>query len=309
MAPAGLETAAGSPSVWRGRPLGELSAACSRAGANTIGSATIELPGGSRIDFRSQPASFVAACAAELGLVSTSTAAVPQRERAEDKAVSSAPTAASKRRKRRKASKLQRQEAAATAAALAASSAVGEDREPSILPSPSRDPSPRGSELLASREGSDAGDNSEMDLDVREEAAAAATAALGSCVQLEIPRGLPAQDVASADPVLAGETEDKEEAAKAAHLSPGDEDRMDSGEREEAAAAATAALRSAGDGVEAGVLPERQQLRYITCGGCNIALSFPYGPDDDDFDHLITCLVCKHVNEPPASTLRLCLQD
>jgi hypothetical protein len=58
-----------------------------------------------------------------------------------------------------------------------------------------------------------------------------------------------------------------------------------------------------------GVLPERQQLRYITCGGCNIALSFPYGPDDDDFDHLITCLVCKHVNEPPASTLRLCLQD
>ena len=151
MAPAGLETAAGSPSVWRGRTLGELSAACSRAGANTIGSATIELPGGSRIDFRSQPASFVAACAAELGLVSTSTAAVPQRERAEDKAVSSAPTAASKRRKRRKASKLQRQEAAATAAALAASSAVGEDREPSILPSPSRDPSPRGSELLASR--------------------------------------------------------------------------------------------------------------------------------------------------------------
>jgi hypothetical protein len=84
-----------------------------------------------------------------------------------------------------------------------------------------------------------------MDLDVREEAAAAATAALGSCVQLEIPRGLPAQDVASADPVLAGETEDKEEAAKAAHLSPGDEDRMDSGEREEAAEAATAALGSA----------------------------------------------------------------
>ena len=120
---------------------------------------------------------------------------------------------------------------------------------------------------------------------------------------------MPTADVASADPVLAGETEDKEEAAKAAHLSPGDEDRMDSGEREEAAAAATAALRSAGDGVEAGVLPERQQLRYITCGGCNIALSFPYGPDDDDFDHLITCLVCKHVNEPPASTLRLCLQD
>ena len=244
MAPAGLETAAGSPSVWRGRPLGELSAACSRAGANTIGSATIELLGGSRIDFRSQPASFVAACAAELGLVSTSTAAVPQRERAEDKAVSSAPTAASKRRKRRKASKLQRQEAAATAAALAASSAVGEDREPSILPSPSRDPSPRGSELLASREGSDAGDNSEMDLDVREEAAAAATSALGSCVQLEIPCGLPAADVASADPVLAEETEDEEEAAKAAHLSPGDEDKMDVGEREEAAAAATAALRS-----------------------------------------------------------------
>ena len=267
MAPAGLETAAGSPSVWRGRTLGELSAACSRAGANTIGSATIELPGGSRIDFRSQPASFVAACAAELGLVSTSTAAVPQRERAEDKAVSSAPTAASKRRKRRKASKLQRQEAAATAAALAASSAVGEDREPSILPSPSRDPSPRGSELLASREGSDAGDNSEMDLDVREEAAAAATSALGSCVQLEIPCGLPAADVASADPVLAEETEDEEEAAKAAHLSPGDEDRIDFEEREEAAAAATAALRSAGDGVEAGVLPERQQLRYITCGG------------------------------------------
>ena len=107
MAPAGLETAAGSPSVWRGRPLGELSSACSRAGANTIGSATIELPGGGRIDFRSQPASFVAACAAELGLVSTSTAAVPQRERAEDKAVSSAPTAASKRRKRRKATTLQ----------------------------------------------------------------------------------------------------------------------------------------------------------------------------------------------------------
>ena len=315
MAPAGLETAAGSPSVWRGRTLGELSAACSRAGANTIGSATIELPGGGRIDFRSQPASFVAACAAELGLVSTSTAPVPQRERAEDKAVSSAPTAASKRRKRRKASKLQRQEAAATAAALAASSAVGEDREPTISPSPSRDPSPRdpsphGSELLTSQEGSASGDEDSMDPGGREEAAAAATAALGSYVQLEIPRGLPAQEVvASANPVLAGETEDEEEAAKAAHLSPGDEDRIDVGEREEVAAAATAALRSAGDGVEAGVLPERQQLRYITCGGCNIALSFPFGPDDDDFDQFITCLVCKHVNEPPASALRLCLQD
>jgi hypothetical protein len=42
-------------------------------------------------------------------------------------------------------------------------------------------------------------------------------------VQLEIPRGLPAADVASANPVLAGETEDEEEAAKAAHLSPGDD--------------------------------------------------------------------------------------
>jgi hypothetical protein len=114
---------------------------------------------------------------------------------------------------------------------------------------------------------------------------------------------------------LAGETEDEEEAAKAAHLSPGDEDRMDSGEREEAAAAATAALGSAGDRVEAGVLPEQQQLRYITCGGCQITLSFPYGPPKWPFEiydaeeQEITCLVCKEVNVSTASTRRLCLQD
>ena len=216
----------------------------SQAEANSIGSATIELPGGGRIDFRSQPASFVAACAVELGLVFTSSAPVPQWVRAEEKAVSTAPTAASKRRGRRKNSQLRRQEAEASAAALAASLAVGQDRENSRWPCASRDPSPLGSELLTSQEGSASGDEDSMDPGGREEAAAAATAALGSCVQLEIPRGLPAQDVASADPVLAGETEDKEEAAKAAHLSPGDEDKMDVGEREEAAAAATAALRS-----------------------------------------------------------------
>ena len=58
-----------------------------------------------------------------------------------------------------------------------------------------------------------------MDVGEREEAAAAATAALRSCVQLEIPRGLLMADEASANPVPEDETEDEKEVAAAAHPS------------------------------------------------------------------------------------------
>ena len=78
-----------------------------RAKVSTSGSAVMELPGGVRIHFQDQPASFVAACAIELGLVGPLIAPVAQpQQRAKDTAASPATTAttASKRRDRKKAS-------------------------------------------------------------------------------------------------------------------------------------------------------------------------------------------------------------
>jgi hypothetical protein len=83
----------------------------------------MELPGGVRIYFQDQPASFVAACAIELGLVRPLIAPVAQpQQRAKDTAASPATTAttASKRRDRKKASQRrwkQKEEEEAVAAA------------------------------------------------------------------------------------------------------------------------------------------------------------------------------------------------
>ena len=94
-----------------------------RAKVSTSGSAVMELPGGVRIYFQDQPASFVAACAIELGLVRPLIAPVAQpQQRAKDTAASPATTAttASKRRDRKKASQLrwkQKEEEEAVAAA------------------------------------------------------------------------------------------------------------------------------------------------------------------------------------------------
>ena len=100
-------------------PQGESSAARSRETGGTIGCAVLELPGGVRIRFRDQPAAFVAACAVEAGLRSSSSLASQERSTASQ--ASSAPTAASRRRLRRKKSLRRRQEAAAAAAAPASS--------------------------------------------------------------------------------------------------------------------------------------------------------------------------------------------
>jgi hypothetical protein len=108
--------------------------------------------------------------------------------------------------------------------------------------------------------------------------------------------------------------EDAEEEAKAAHLSPGDKDRMDLGEREEAASAATAALGSAGAGAGAGVLPEKQQLRctfdaVIVKSPCHTCMALLHVEIYDADEHEVTRAICMGVNVPPASTPRLCLQD
>ena len=104
---------------WAALPQGESSAARSRETGGTIGCAVLELPGGVRIRFRDQPAAFVAACAVEAGLRSSSSLASQERSTASQ--ASSAPTAASRRRLRRKKSLRRRQEAAAAAAAPASS--------------------------------------------------------------------------------------------------------------------------------------------------------------------------------------------
>ena len=96
---------------WAALPQGESSAARSRETGGTIGCAVLELPGGVRIRFRDQPAAFVAACAVEAGLRSSSSLASQERSTASQ--ASSAPTAASRRRLR--------QDAAAAAAAPASS--------------------------------------------------------------------------------------------------------------------------------------------------------------------------------------------
>ena len=102
-----------------------------RAKVSISGSAVMELPGWVRIHFQDQPASFVAACAVELGLVNPLIAPMAQlQQRAEDKAASPATTAttASKRRDRKKASQLRwkKKEEETVAAATLARRVVGQ---------------------------------------------------------------------------------------------------------------------------------------------------------------------------------------
>ena len=173
---------------WAALPQGESSAARSRETGGAIGCAVLELPGGVRIRFLDQPAAFVAACAVEAGLHSSSSPASQERSTASQ--ASSAPTAASRRRLRRQKSLRRRQEAAATAAAHVASS---------VLPSSSVTSAPR--EALSARTSIESEPSAScaradktvgggpMDLDGQREAATAAPAALARLGNSSRPAG------------------------------------------------------------------------------------------------------------------------
>ena len=203
-----------------------------RAKVSTIGSAVMELPGGVRIHFQDQPASFVAACAIELGLVRPLIAPVAQpQQRAKDTAASPATmaTTASKRRDRKKASqlrwKLKEEEEAVAAATLptqhaqhdARASRPNRESEQQINVDNMRAPTDNESEQQTKED------------DGQGQAATAATDALKDSVELtsRTSASVSATDSASSfsSPVAGGE-------------------QMDCDGREEVAVAATAALES-----------------------------------------------------------------
>ena len=166
---------------WAALPQGESSAARSRETGGTIGCAVLELPGGVRIRFRDQPAAFVAACAVEAGLRSSSSLASQERSTASQ--ASSAPTAASRRRLRRQKSLRRRQEAAAAAAAPASSapqsSSVSSAPSEALSARTSIESEPSASCARADKTVS----GGPMDVDGQREAAMAAPAALASLDQ------------------------------------------------------------------------------------------------------------------------------
>ena len=223
-----------------------------RAKVSTSGSAVMELPGWVRIHFQDQPASFVAACAVELGLVSPliAPAAQPQ-QRAKDTAASPATTAttASKRRDRKKASQLrwkQKEEEEAVAAATLPTQHAQHDARASR---PNRE-----SEQRINVDNMRAPTDNESEQQTKEDdgqgqAATAATDALKDSVELTslTSASVSATDSASSfsSPVAGGE-------------------QMDCDGREEVAVAATAALESGvvepeSVGVSAVVLARRVQ--------------------------------------------------
>ena len=190
----------------------------------------MELPGGVRIHFQDQPASFVAACAIELGLVRPLIAPVAQpQQRAKDTAASPATmaTTASKRRDRKKASqlrwKLKEEEEAVAAATLptqhaqhdARASRPNRESEQQINVDNMRAPTDNESEQQTKED------------DGQGQAATAATDALKDSVELTSSASVSATDSASSfsSPVAGGE-------------------QMDCDGREEVAVAATAALES-----------------------------------------------------------------
>ena len=175
---------------WAALPQGESSAARSRETGGAIGCAVLELPGGVRIRFRDQPAAFVAACAVEAGLHSSSSPALQERSTASQ--ASSVPTAASRRRLRRKKSLRRRQEAAAAAAAPASSalqsSSVSFAPRDALSARTSIESEPSASCARAgkcARAGNSVGGGS-MDVDGQREAATAAPTALAS-TEIESP--------------------------------------------------------------------------------------------------------------------------
>ena len=183
---------------WAALPQGESSAARSRETGGTIGCAVLELPGGVKIRFRDQPAAFVAACAVEAGLRSSSSLASQERSTASQ--ASSAPTAASRRRLRRQKSLRRRQEAAAAAAAPASSapqsSSVSSAPSEALSARTSIESEPSASCARADKTVS----GGPMDVDGQREAAMAAPAALASLDQPSRTAGVAASAEKAAAP-------------------------------------------------------------------------------------------------------------
>ena len=172
---------------WAALPQGESSAARSRETGGAIGCAVLELPGGVRIRFLDQPAAFVAACAVEAGLRSSSSPASQERSTASQ--ASSAPTAASRRRLRRKKSLRRRQEAAAAAAAPASSALWSSSNSSSPRDALSARTSIESEPTASCARADKTVGGGPMDVDGPREAATAAPAALASLGNPSRPAG------------------------------------------------------------------------------------------------------------------------
>ena len=226
---------------WAALPQGESSAARSRETGGAIGCAVLELPGGVRIRFLDQPAAFVAACAVEVRLRSSSLAS---QERSPASQASSAPTAASRRRLRRQKSLRRRQEAAAAAAAPA-SSALGRSSSALAASSAPRDvqcarTSSESEPCAVCARADEPVCGRDMDVDGQREAATAAPAALASTetappAALSAPRDVQCARTPSESEPCAG--------CARADVPVGGPDMVADGQRE-AATAAPAALAS-----------------------------------------------------------------